>query len=104
MHTNLPDLDAPLPQRLVNRFGKDVESWLDQLPPVLAELATRWKIQLGELIPRGHMSVVVKCLLLDGRPGVLKICPDRERLAKRPTPSKVAYRPCTFGRGGRCES
>jgi streptomycin 6-kinase len=82
MHTNLPDLDAPLRQRLVNRFGKDVESWLDQLPPVLAELAARWKIQLCELIPRGHMSVVVKCLLPDRRPGVLKICPDRERIAK----------------------
>jgi streptomycin 6-kinase len=77
----LPNLDDGLRRRLVERFGGEVESWLDDLPPVLATLAERWQVELGSLIPRGHMSVVIKCRIADGSPAVLKVCPDRGRLA-----------------------
>ena len=77
----LPNLDDGLRRRLVARYGREVESWLDDLPPVLATLAERWQVELGSLIPRGHMSVVIQCRTADGSPAVLKVCPDRERLA-----------------------
>jgi streptomycin 6-kinase len=66
---------------MVARYGGDVESWLDELPPVLAQLAERWQIELGSLIPRGHMSVVIRCRTADRNPAVLKVCYDRARLA-----------------------
>lgn len=74
-------MDDGLRRRLIARFGSEVESWLDKLPPVLAALAERWQVELGLLIPRGHMSVVGWCRSVDGSPSVLKVCPDRERLA-----------------------
>ena len=77
----LPNLDHGLRRRLVARFGDQVESWLDELPPVLAMLAERWHVELGPLIPRGHMSVVGWCRTADGNLAVLKVCPDRDRLA-----------------------
>ncbi|HYW87798.1 MAG TPA: aminoglycoside phosphotransferase family protein [Chloroflexota bacterium] len=77
----LPNLDDGLRRRLVARFGGEVESWLDELPAVLATLADRWHVELGSLIPLGHMSVIGWCRTADGSPAVLKACPDRERLA-----------------------
>jgi streptomycin 6-kinase len=77
----MPELDDALRARLVARYGPDVESWLDALPAVLNELAARWQLELGDLIPRGNMSVVVRCVTREGDAGVLKVCPDRERLA-----------------------
>jgi streptomycin 6-kinase len=74
-------LDGALRARLVARYGSDVESWLDALPPVLRELSERWQLVLGDLIPKGSMSVVIRCVTSDGDPGVLKVCFDRERLA-----------------------
>jgi streptomycin 6-kinase len=50
------------------------------LPPVLADLATRWKLEWGTLIQRGSMSVVIRCCA-DGRPSVLKVSPERTRIA-----------------------
>src|SRR5438874_3500762 len=76
-----PNLDHGLRRRLVARFGGDVESWLDELPPVLATLADCWQVELGSLIPLGHMSVIGWCRTADGTPAVLKVCYDRERLA-----------------------
>src|SRR5262245_35123718 len=81
MQRPLPILDDALRRRLVARYGHDVEVWLDELPPALIELAERWDIEFSELIPRGSMSVVVRCVLADGRSGVLKACPDRKRLS-----------------------
>jgi len=75
-----PILDDGLRRRLVARCGGEVESWLAELPAVLATLADRWQVELGSLIPRGHMSVVIQCRTADGSPAVLKVCPDRERL------------------------
>jgi streptomycin 6-kinase len=55
--------------------------WFDELPAVLSDLARRWQIELGALIPRGSMSVVIHCQMADGRRAVLKVSPDRTRLA-----------------------
>lgn len=55
--------------------------WFDELPAVLSDLAKRWQIELGAHIPRGSMSVVIHCQMADGRRAVLKVSPDRTRLA-----------------------
>jgi streptomycin 6-kinase len=54
--------------------------WFDELPAVLRALEERWQIELGPLIPRGSMSVVIHCRMADGRRAVLKVSPDRTRL------------------------
>lgn len=79
MRFAVPELDAELRGRLGRRFGPDVEGWLDALPPVLAGLAERWRLDYGPLIQRGSMSVVVRCTA-DRRPAVLKVSPDRRRV------------------------
>jgi streptomycin 6-kinase len=75
-------LDQPLRARLVGRYGDDVQQWLDELPAVLTALAARWKLELVALIPRGSMSVVIRSLTAEGDAVVLKVCPDRDRLAQ----------------------
>jgi streptomycin 6-kinase len=55
--------------------------WFDELPSVLTALAEHWQIDFGSLIPRGSMSVVIRCRTLGGQAAVLKISPDRARLA-----------------------
>jgi streptomycin 6-kinase len=68
--------------RLTARFGSDVAPWLDELPGVLTALAQRWQCELGAPIQRGSLSAVFPCrLLADGRRAVLKVSPDRPRLA-----------------------
>lgn len=74
-------VDEAVRQRLISRFGIEVESWFDTLPDVLAALAATWHIDLGAPIPRGSMSVVVRCRTEDHRRAVLKISPDRVRIA-----------------------
>jgi streptomycin 6-kinase len=81
MHPTVPSIDDGMRRRLVARFGAGVDAWLDELPHVLGYLATRWQVELGAVIPQGRMSVVVRCLMPDGRPAVLKVSPDKERLA-----------------------
>jgi len=76
----VPDLDDELRRRLGRRFGVTVESWLDELPPVLSGLAERWQIELESLVQRGTISVVVRCRTAAGRPAVLKISPERGRV------------------------
>src|SRR6478736_8743025 len=75
-------LDDGLRARLAARYGDHVHAWLDGLPPILEELAQRWDVELVELIPRGSMSVVIRCLAANGEGGVLKLCPDRDRIAR----------------------
>lgn len=77
----MPRIDDGVRRRLTARFGDEVGSWLDELPPVLSVLAERWQVELGSLIPQGSVSVVIRCRMLDGRPAVLKVSPDRARLA-----------------------
>ena len=48
---------------------------------MLDDLAERWDIEWDALIQRGSMSVVIRCRTADGRPGVLKATPERERVA-----------------------
>jgi streptomycin 6-kinase len=38
-------------------------------------------MEFDSIIPRGSMSVVIRCRMTDGRPAVLKVSPDRTRLA-----------------------
>ncbi|TMD86506.1 MAG: hypothetical protein E6I78_05480 [Chloroflexi bacterium] len=77
----VPLLDGGVRERLTARFGAEIAAWLDGLPKVLEALAMRWRVELGSLIPRGSMSVVIRCGLPDGRSSVLKVSPDRVRLA-----------------------
>jgi streptomycin 6-kinase len=78
---SVPILNGGVRQRLTARFGAEIGSWLDELPDVLGALAERWQLQWGSLIPRGSMSVVIRCGMPDGRRAVLKVSPDRARLA-----------------------
>jgi streptomycin 6-kinase len=79
--SNVPELDHELRRRLRRRYGDAIDDWLDALPPVLTRLAGRWGIEWGSLIQRGNMSVVIRCRTADGREAVLKVTPDRERIA-----------------------
>src|SRR5437762_8993776 len=81
MGPTVPGIDAGTRQRLTARFGHEVEIWFDALPGVLTALADRWQFKLGSPIPRGSVSAVFRCRMVDGRRGVLKASPDRARLA-----------------------
>jgi streptomycin 6-kinase len=74
-----PELDAELRLRLARRYGSEIDAWFDELPAVLHGLEECWGLQWGALIPRGSMSVVVRCRA-EGRPAVLKVTPDRTRV------------------------
>ena len=77
-----PELDDELRRRLGRRFGSAIDSWLDELPPVLGDLAERWQIDFESLIQRGSMSVVIRCRTAAGHPAVVKLSPERERVAQ----------------------
>ena len=77
MPASVPELDDEVRRRLEQRFVPRIEAWLDELPPVLSDLAERWRIGFEALIERGSMSVVIRCRTADGRPAVLKVGPDR---------------------------
>ena len=81
MRSPVPSVDDGVRRRLTARFGADVDVWFDELPGVLSSLAQRWQVEFGSPIPRGSMSVVIRCRMTDGRPAVLKVSPDRARLA-----------------------
>ena len=76
-----PLIDPGARQRLTARFGSGVETWFDELPGVLVVLAEQWQLELSAPIPRGSVSVVYRCRMADGRGAVLKVSPDRARLA-----------------------
>jgi streptomycin 6-kinase len=78
---HVPVLDDELRLRLGRRYGSGIDAWLDELPPVLVALAERWAVEYESLIQRGSMSVVIRCRDGAGRAAVLKVCPDRHRLA-----------------------
>jgi streptomycin 6-kinase len=81
MRSPPPRIGDEVRRRLTARFGDEVGPWFEELRAVLGVLAERWQIDFGPLIPRGSMSVVIRCQTADGRPAVLKISPDRLRLA-----------------------
>jgi streptomycin 6-kinase len=64
--------------RLLARFGARVEPWWERLPGVLAELAERWELVVGDAVGRGNTSLVVRCRRADGRAAVLKLTPEAE--------------------------
>lgn len=78
--SRIPELDDELRARLGRRFGTTVQTWLDELPPVLSDLADRWQVEYESLIQRGGISVVIRCRRADGRAAVLKISPARRRV------------------------
>jgi streptomycin 6-kinase len=67
--------------RLRRRYGAAVDAWFDALPTVLDDLSERWELEWGPVIQRGSMSVVIRCTSAGKRPAVLKVGPERERLA-----------------------
>jgi streptomycin 6-kinase len=77
----VPELDHELRRRLGRRYGSAIDAWLDELPPVLTELAVRWEVEFKSVVQRGSMSVVIRCRRMDGRSAVLKVGFDRKRLA-----------------------
>lgn len=81
MGSTVPGIDAGARRRLTARFGSEVEAWFRELPGMLTALAARWQFELGSPIPRGSMSAVFQCRTADGRRVVLKVSPDRARLA-----------------------
>jgi streptomycin 6-kinase len=80
-YPDLPNLDEAR-QRLVRRFGESVQSWLEELTGRLLVLRERWGLELDSVLPKGSMSVVIPCRTALGQRAILKICPDRERVAK----------------------
>jgi streptomycin 6-kinase len=80
MRSRPPSIDDGVRRRLAARFGSETDPWFDELPAVLSALAERWQVEFDSLIPRGSMSVVIRCRMTDGRPAVLKVSPDRARL------------------------
>jgi streptomycin 6-kinase len=81
MDPPVPGIDVGVRQRLIARFGSEVDVWFDELPGVLATLSRRWRFELGSAIPRGSVSAVFHCRRTNGQNAVLKISPDRARLA-----------------------
>ena len=77
----IPELDEELRRRLGRRYGSAIDPWFDSLPAVLSDLAERWGIEWGGLIQRGSMSAVIRCRAADGRAAVLKVSPERARIA-----------------------
>ncbi len=55
-----------------------MEPWWQRLPVVLAGLAERWELTVGESVGRGNTSLVVRCRRADGRAAVLKLTPEAE--------------------------
>jgi len=75
-------VDPASRQRLVDRFGDEAETWFDELPGVLAILSDRWVLRLDYQIPRGSVSIVFRCRVAGAGDGLLKVSPDRARLAR----------------------
>jgi streptomycin 6-kinase len=82
VHEDAVSIDPGTRQRLALRFGSKVGAWFDELPGVIRTLAERWRFELGPQIPRGSVSAVFRCRIADGRRAVLKLSPDRTRLAQ----------------------
>src|SRR5437588_4233309 len=75
-------IDPGVHRRLTFRFGEGIGSWFDALPSVLDALAERWGLTLDSTIPRGSVSVVIRCSTHESRDCVLKVSPDRARVER----------------------
>jgi streptomycin 6-kinase len=72
---SLPTVEATR-GRLLARFGTLVDPWWARVPGIMAELADRWDLVIGDAVGRGSTSLVIRCQRADGRPAVLKLVPD----------------------------
>jgi streptomycin 6-kinase len=81
MRARTPSVDRETRERLAARFGREIGAWLDELPRVLSGLADQWELEFDSVIPRSSVAVVIRCHMSDGHPAVLKVSPDRRRLA-----------------------
>ena len=86
-------LDAEVRRRLGRRYGPEIDAWLDELPARLHVLAQRWRLDLGSLVRRGTVSVVLRCRDHAGAPVILKVAPDRQRILNE-TRALGAWRTC----------
>ena len=76
-----PHVDDEVRTRLSRRYGSGVGPWLDAVPTLLGDLAERWQLNLGSFVRRGTVSLVLSCRDQFGTPVILKVSPDRERIA-----------------------
>jgi streptomycin 6-kinase len=76
-----PVLDDEVRRRLGRRYGPPVDAWCDALPQRLQDIAVRWRLDLGPLVRRGTVSVVLRCRDWTGAPAILKVSPNHERIA-----------------------
>ncbi|NUT53368.1 MAG: phosphotransferase [Saccharothrix sp.] len=81
--------------RLTRRFGPSVAEWCARVPELAAELAARWDLTLGEVMPPGAVSVVVACERPGSPPMALKLSPDTGFLAEQTAVLRL------FGASGR---
>lgn len=75
------DVDE-ITERLTRRFGPPVAAWCARVPEQAAEVAARWGLSLGDVMPPGASSVVVACARGD-EPLALKLSPDPVFLAEQ---------------------
>jgi streptomycin 6-kinase len=69
-------------ERLERRHaGPAFDAWWESLPQRTAALAERWGLELGEPIPRGNTSLLIRCRRA-AHPAVLKLSPDVELAAE----------------------
>lgn len=68
-------------ERLRQRFGPDVQPWLDGVPALVERLAARWGLSVVARMSTGSTSCTFRCRRADGSFAYLKITPDREVFA-----------------------
>jgi streptomycin 6-kinase len=72
----------PITARLAHRFGAGIATWARTVPSTVDDLARRWHLAVGELIPDGASSAAFR-VTVDGRKAVLKLGPDERFLAEQ---------------------
>jgi len=77
----VPAFDDEVRRRLARRYGPGIAALFEALPARLTDLAQEWQLELGPLIQRGTVSVVICCRRTENEPAVLKISPDLPRIA-----------------------
>ena len=83
----IPDaLPAPFVRTILGVYGEDDgRAWLAALPGLLAGVADRWELRLGE--PYGlSFNYVARAVRADGTPAVLKLTPPGGDLSFEITP------------------
>ena len=68
-------------ERLRQRFGPDVQPWLDGVPALVERLAVRWGLAVVARMSTGNTSVTYRCRRSDGSLAYLKLTPDDEVFA-----------------------